>query len=266
MILTIVFMLIVVFSLVYLCSIAKKVLNHSVALKELSQTNSTTNWKPIETHLLKCYTCSSRGEFNRFSLDKFFLEIVSDNRSYFQKMAKLLEFNKRELNKYNKLINSIDMESSTTTARELNIPLSIFRYLERHYFKKMLLSPPTTDICIVCRKEYTTPAGKSHIWSDKEFHLVDLNQYLKESFAIEQQRELRAYHIERERALMTNSLRYDILKRDGFKCQICGSTVQDGVKLHVDHIIPVSRGGHTTPDNLRTLCDRCTSGKSNKIE
>lgn len=65
---------------------------------------------------------------------------------------------------------------------------------------------------------------------------------------------------------MSDSLRYDVLARDGFKCVICGATVEDGVKLHVDHIIPISKGGKTEIDNLRTLCDRCNLGKSDKIE
>lgn len=80
------------------------------------------------------------------------------------------------------------------------------------------------------------------------------------------QRQTREYQIKRERALMTESLRYDILMRDGFRCQICGSEQSDGVKLHVDHIVPVSRGGRTVPSNLRTLCDRCNRGKRDKIE
>lgn len=65
---------------------------------------------------------------------------------------------------------------------------------------------------------------------------------------------------------MTDSLRYDVLRRDGFRCQICGLTAQDGVKLHVDHIIPISKGGRTELSNLRALCDRCNWGKKNKIE
>lgn len=72
--------------------------------------------------------------------------------------------------------------------------------------------------------------------------------------------------IEVERAKLSASLRYDILKRDGFRCQICGATIKDGVKLHVDHIFPVSKGGKTEPNNLRTLCDKCNLGKSDKIE
>jgi len=69
-----------------------------------------------------------------------------------------------------------------------------------------------------------------------------------------------------QRRLMTDSMRYDVLSRDGFRCQICGATADDGYKLHVDHILPVSKGGKTEMSNLRTLCERCNMGKSDKIE
>lgn len=69
-----------------------------------------------------------------------------------------------------------------------------------------------------------------------------------------------------QRALMTDSLRFDILKRDGYRCRICGAAAGDGVKLHVDHIIPVSKGGETIPSNLQTLCERCNMGKRDKLE
>ena len=69
-----------------------------------------------------------------------------------------------------------------------------------------------------------------------------------------------------QRRLMKASLRYEILTRDGFRCRICGASADDGVTLHVDHIIPVSKGGKTEKSNLRTLCDRCNLGKGDKIE
>lgn len=72
--------------------------------------------------------------------------------------------------------------------------------------------------------------------------------------------------IKQERKIMNDNIRYNVLKRDNFSCQICGIRAKDGAKLHVDHIIPVSKGGKTVMSNLQTLCERCNIGKSNKTE
>ena len=60
-------------------------------------------------------------------------------------------------------------------------------------------------------------------------------------------------------------LRYKVLVRDHFACKICGaSPAKDpSVELHIDHIIPWSKGGKTEIDNLQTLCSKCNLGKSN---
>lgn len=69
-----------------------------------------------------------------------------------------------------------------------------------------------------------------------------------------------------EHAKVTRAMRYDVLRRDGFRCVKCGRGREDGVKLHVDHIKPVSRGGKSVMSNLQTLCEDCNCGKSNKYE
>ena len=63
-------------------------------------------------------------------------------------------------------------------------------------------------------------------------------------------------------------LRYQVLKRDNFSCCLCGaSPAKDpSVTLHIDHIIPWSKGGQTTLDNLQTLCSKCNLGKSNQAD
>ena len=45
-----------------------------------------------------------------------------------------------------------------------------------------------------------------------------------------------------------------ILKRDGYKCVICGKGKKDGVELHIDHIKPKDFGGEATIENGQTLC------------
>lgn len=60
-------------------------------------------------------------------------------------------------------------------------------------------------------------------------------------------------------------LRFQVLKRDNFSCRKCGaSPVKDPrVELHIDHILPWSKGGETILENLETLCVKCNLGKSN---
>ncbi|MBI3662399.1 MAG: HNH endonuclease [Acidobacteria bacterium] len=57
------------------------------------------------------------------------------------------------------------------------------------------------------------------------------------------------------------------MKRDNFSCRACGASpaLRPGIALHVDHIIPWSRGGDTIDENLQTLCDACNLGKSNVL-
>jgi len=60
-------------------------------------------------------------------------------------------------------------------------------------------------------------------------------------------------------------IRFKVLMRDNFKCCVCGASPakDSSVELHVDHIIPWSKGGETTIENLQTLCSKCNLGKSN---
>ena len=64
------------------------------------------------------------------------------------------------------------------------------------------------------------------------------------------------------------SLRYRVLCRDRFRCVICGRSPAKNlnVELHVDHIIPWSKGGQNVEENLRTLCFDCNLGKRDKLE
>jgi 5-methylcytosine-specific restriction endonuclease McrA len=52
----------------------------------------------------------------------------------------------------------------------------------------------------------------------------------------------------------------NILKRDNFTCAYCGAKND----LTVDHILPRSRGGSNTWENLVTCCGKCNSKKNNK--
>ncbi len=76
------------------------------------------------------------------------------------------------------------------------------------------------------------------------------------------------------------SIRAQVFRRDGFRCQRCGiqgfefrgdqhvsyPTGDAGNFLSIDHITPKSKGGALAdPRNLRTLCTSCNSKKGTTV-
>ncbi len=55
--------------------------------------------------------------------------------------------------------------------------------------------------------------------------------------------------------------RKNILRRDGHRCQFCG---RGDIALTVDHVIPSSRGGEDTWENLVCACVRCNNRKGDR--
>lgn len=66
-----------------------------------------------------------------------------------------------------------------------------------------------------------------------------------------------------KRKAISKKVRFEVFKRDSFKCQYCGKSAPD-IVLHVDHIDPVSKGGGGDIMNLITSCVDCNLGKSDR--
>jgi len=74
---------------------------------------------------------------------------------------------------------------------------------------------------------------------------------------------LERHKASRRRTSVPLKVRYQVLKRDGECCVKCGASPETDrrVRLEVDHIVPVSKGGTDSLDNLQTLCSLCNQGK-----
>lgn len=57
--------------------------------------------------------------------------------------------------------------------------------------------------------------------------------------------------------------RKNLYRRDGYTCQYCGAhpPMQD---LSIDHVVPRSRGGHSSWENCVLACIRCNRKKANR--
>lgn len=106
----------------------------------------------------------------------------------------------------------------------------------------------------------------------KEFveYINDDSNDLEESHIDEPKRETNTKETKRRRTSrnISERMRFRILVRDGFTCQSCGASPlkSRGVELHVDHIIPWSKGGETEDENLETKCSKCNLGKGNAFD
>ena len=70
------------------------------------------------------------------------------------------------------------------------------------------------------------------------------------------------HRVRRGRPVVTAARRAEILKRDGDVCRYCESTTGP---FHIDHVIPVSKGGSNHDDNLCVACAPCNLKKSAKV-
>lgn len=59
------------------------------------------------------------------------------------------------------------------------------------------------------------------------------------------------------------SVRYEVLKRAKYRCELCGAH-EDQAALHVDHIIPRAQGGSDDISNFQSLCVTCNTSKRDR--
>ncbi len=100
-----------------------------------------------------------------------------------------------------------------------------------------------------------------HVMNVPLYYIMEIDDVLEE---IDYETTRAKYFAKNQRRLMTKELRRKIIIRDNYTCQICGKYMPDEVGLHVDHIIPIKRGGKSVESNLQVLCDKCNLSKGKK--
>lgn len=70
-------------------------------------------------------------------------------------------------------------------------------------------------------------------------------------------------HRTTNRAPVSGSIRYEVLKRASFCCELCGISAMEKA-LEVDHITPKNLGGEDSINNYQALCYSCNASKKDK--
>ena len=240
---------------------------HSKLYNELIKLN--VKYKPLFTLMAKSrydidYSCRSlqmyKNHNNMDSIMNYLTGYMREQGLFWLDLYEKTQTNSKNLKNYHNEYELLKKTYSGANNLEgkRTLPLSEKRYKakEDKVCCKNQLKPVTT-IDIVCVIHYTSPKGKNSYSSTWETDLGSVISRIQKQSEAEQS-------IEYQRSLMTSSKRYEILRRDNYRCLICGRTANDGAKLEVDHIVPVSKGGKTTDSNLQTLCRDCNQGKGAK--
>lgn len=243
----------------------KIVKEHSELYNDILLLNSSYNFYTDLSNLYYYVDCTSKRKLDNLSLYDILISKIDSNFNYFTDLLSKIQKNIKTYELYFKEYNKLSSKICEEKVKELKIKFKTFINIESKLCEKIKLNPKLS-ITIKIKAGYTSPKGRNSYSKDRTFQYMEVLNAYNEYLKLKKQKQEYSYKVRTERAKMSDSLRYNILKRDGFKCQICGATAKDGAKLHVDHIVPVSKGGKTVDSNLRTLCDRCNMGKSDKIE
>lgn len=240
------------------------VLLHSSAIKELKEINNHYRFKFIKRY----------DQVNTYDNENFYDTISTKDYLIYQLvyiqydvMDALNEVvaNRTYYEKYKKEI----AERCHWATFDTNVlPKNKKRLIEteKRLFEKAIKSP-TTEYSISVRlrlvkMDGTYVRGKQNTFYEKEIRsLIARINNRRNGFYLDD--EIWKSICRVERGKVSNKLRFAIYARDGKRCRKCGRRTDD---LEIDHIIPIAKGGKSTPDNLQTLCRACNKAKGSNLE
>ena len=217
--------------------------------------NVDSNKINVRPSTLNIVRSSSREPIKYF--EKYF--ILGDEEDNLVKLEEKLE----SLIRLERAIENLDIRKSRIE-NEFRAPIIIEKFMNNELMKQIGLDVP--KIKIEHQEyifEYVSAGGNS---SQKT--VITLNkEVLEETILYLSEKIDHKKSTSYQRSLMTPKLRQKIKERDNYTCQLCEVSVydQDLLLLEIDHIIPLSKGGLSTEDNLQTLCWKCNRSKSDKI-
>lgn len=121
-----------------------------------------------------------------------------------------------------------------------------------------------------CAKHKTGGLFAGHIAASEGTDLEQLVQVLIELGVVERIADglqLSNFHApaRRRRERLRDAVRTFVIARDGRTCRLCGSEIGPEERLHVDHVIPWSKGGTHDPSNLQVAHATCNLKKGARL-
>ncbi len=243
----------------------KFVLSNSESIQKMDELNRKYTFIVYESKISLYHRFDNKSYWNKTETVAYLSREIRNNLEAWFKLRSNIESNRELLNEYKSDIEKIKTSIPADVCASKKMKYKKCLKVESKIFNEKI-QDPDTDVAITVKLRYVSRKGKVDLSKANTFGYVELIRILDSVSTSRVDRKTYERLALAERAMLSDSMRYDVLKRDGFRCVLCGMSSKDGAVLHVDHIIPVSKGGKSVMSNLRTLCEKCNIGKSNKIE
>ena len=243
------------------------VFNSSSALGGLAQLNSV--FAPAfssypRVHFEYNTRVNSKAKLDRYNLQAFMRTCLLESES---QVASCIEGRLQAEVKYADYCKRYDELGGQSLGRSRSDRLDDAKYrrIEQKLYAKRRLRHPQSATLIRATVFYTSPQGRNSYSRRWDLTFEQLQYEFAAARAVRSQQSTTAFLRQQERSRITPGVRSQVFARDGYRCRHCGISADLGAVLHVDHIIPISKGGTSDLSNLQTLCQDCNLGKTNRM-
>lgn len=243
------------------------IVNKSQQTKNFNQKMNDAMTNVNNVHSVEKYIeLNSLKQYQYFNFAKQIGEYTNNNIIDFKNISDKLKENNNIKNTLMQIFNESEKQLNFHSNEIINnFCITKYKnYIKNKYYNLCSLVDKN-EFLLTIYISYTSPAGRNHYDMSRTFTIDECLKICAQQPQHPTHQQCSNYTFaQRQRNMMTQSLRFDVLKRDNYKCRICGRSARDGVQLEVDHIKPVSQGGKTEMSNLQTLCKDCNRGKGTK--
>lgn len=242
------------------------ILQNSLCLQELNAINKRYRFFPYK-FFDQCHTYDNENFFNDISCKDYLIyRLQYIQRSVTAQIGKI-NTNRQLYENYLKEIASITRFGRFQTATG-KLKEKILLKKEQAMIKKQTRSTPATRFALTVTLYCSKINGRIYRQKHEQFSAAEV-----ETLIARLNKKRGTYYSDPgiwnaicrvERGRVSNKMRFSVYVRDGYRCRMCGISGRYA-RLEIDHIIPISKGGKSTYDNLQTLCHSCNVKKGNRI-
>jgi len=254
-----------ILAVIYLQICGNYVKKNSLAASVIKETNQKYVFFPNESYQLE-HTYDNPNFYDTVSPEDFLIYHLQYTSSKVKKCIANAEENKIKLQAYEQEIGEQVKFNSFETIPKYMFP-SLLKKYEINYCNKLIQHPSTKFVITVYlywqkMNGYTQTCKADEFSSEQILVLIKRTQNRNGNFFND--RGIWDAICRVERGKVSNRLRFQVYERDGYRCCKCKRS-QAFADLEIDHIIPISKGGKTTFDNLQTLCHECNVAKGDSM-